>query len=457
MSGILQHLMAFVTSVVTDPFWTSVSLLLHGDGTNGAQNNTFIDSSTNNFTVTRSGAPTQGSLSSFTRTAPYSTSVSGGSGYFNGSSQFLSIPNATALQFGTNDFTVECWFYVTSLVTTSQGFLCKWGSNASWEMFLAGTSSGTPNKIVIYIGTGSGGPNNNVIAGATTVAANTWYHFAFTRSSGTLRIFLNGTLDGSATGNTTNFNDTNTLYVGAETGSGLFLNGYLSSARIVNGTAVYTSNFTPPTAPLTAITNTSLLLNFTNAGIYDNAMLNDLVTVGTSQVSTTQVKFGTGSMKFNGTSDWLTAPDTTSLQMGAGDFTIEGWIYLNAIGVDYGIISKGTSSTGWSVNVTSANNIRFSYTASSLTGSTSLAASTWYYFAVVRSGTSSGNVKVYLNAAVEITSGTAITDTFNQTSILYVGASRTGTTPLNGYVDDLRVTKGVARTISTPTAAFPNS
>jgi hypothetical protein len=159
-------------------------------------------------------------------------------------------------------------------------------------------------------------------------------------------------------------------------------------------------------------------------------------------------------MKFDGTGDWLTAIDSPQLQLGTGDFTIEGWVYLTANGAIYGLISKGTATTGWSVNVTVLNKLQFSYTASNLTGATSLAASTWYYFAVVRSGSATGNLKVYLNGAVDATSGGAVTDNFNQTDILYVGASRIGATPLNGYLQDVRITKA-ARTITTPTAAFP--
>jgi hypothetical protein len=85
-----------------------------------------------------------------------------------------------------------------------------------------------------------------------------------------------------------------------------------------------------------------------------------------------------------------------------------------------------------------------------------LAQGSWYYFAVVRSGTATGNLKIYLNGSLEVTSGGAVNDNFNQTDILYVGASRTGTTPLNGYLQDVRITKGVGRTITaSPTAPFP--
>jgi hypothetical protein len=223
---------------------------------------------------------------------------------------------------------------------------------------------------------------------------------------------------------------------------------------VVKGTAVYTAAFTPPTTPLTAITNTSLLTNFTNAGIYDAAVQNNAITVGDAQASTTQSKWSPTSMKFDGTGDWLTAIDNPQLQLGTGDFTIDGWVYLSATGVAYGIISKGTASTGWSVNITSGNKLQFSYTASNLTGATSLASATWYYFAVVRSGSATGNLKVYLNGTIDATSGGAVTDSFTQTNTLYVGADRVGGSALNGYLQDVRITK-YARTITTPTAAFP--
>jgi hypothetical protein len=280
-------------------------------------------------------------------------------------------------------------------------------------------------------------------------------------------MFANGVLISSATSSSAIISGTSNTVLGYYPyfpGGGRYLNAYYGNVRLINGsvpasyqtssTTVGTQVFTPPTSPLAAVTNTSLLLNFTNAGIYDAAVQNNAITVGDAQASTTVSKWSPTSMKFDGTGDWLTSIDGPQLQLGTGDFTIDGWVYLSATGVAYGIISKGTASTGWSVNVTSGNKLQFSYTASNLTGATSLSASTWYYFAVVRSGSATGNLKIYLNATADATSGGAVTDNFNQTNTLYVGADRVGGSALNGYLQDIRITK-YARTITTPTAAFP--
>jgi hypothetical protein len=438
-----------------DIYWSSVSMLLCGEGTNGTQNNTFIDSSSNAFTVTRNGAATQGSVNPFGAIAPYTTIIDGGSGYFSGTSGYLTLADNVAFQCGTGSFTVEAWVNL-SLVNSAQRRIWSYQAAGSSTVFLVGIS--TANKFIAEL-RDTTGLNDVIVSSTTTPSANTWYHVAFSRSGTTTYLFVNGALEVTTTGQNQNLGSGGTPSIGAFNATQDLWNGYISNFRFVKGTAVYTAAFTPPTAPLTAISGTSLLLGFTNAGIIDNAMQNNLVTVGTAQVSTSVFKFGTGSIAFSGTGAWLTSADNTSLQMGTGDFTIEGWVYVNAIGTAYGIVSKGAASTGWSVNITSGNKLQFSYTATVLTGTTSLAASTWYYFAVVRSGSGTGNLKIYLNGTADATSAGAVTDNFNQTSILYVGASRTGTTPLNGYIDELRITKGVARytaNFTAPQQAFPN-
>jgi hypothetical protein len=410
------------------------------------QDNRFKDNSANAFAITRNGDTRISKFAPLNPPASYSTTSYGGSGYFDGTGDYLTVPSNAAFGLGTGDFTIEMWVYATANPANGPGTLfdLRTTNNAS----ATSTRVDSSRNILFY-----DGPLNLEI-NVGTIALNTWTHIAHARASGSLKTYINGTLS-NTTAVTSDLGSNQPCMIGNNQTAGYAWNGYISNARIVKGTAVYTANFTPPTTPLTAITNTSLLLNFTNAGIYDATTINDGQTVGNAQVSTTQAKFGTTSMAFDGTGDYLTVIDKPELRLGSGDFTIEGWVYLTATGVAYGLVSKGTATTGWSVNVTSGNKLQFSYTATQLTGATSLASGTWYYFAVVRSGTATGNLKVYLNGSVDATSAGAVTDAFTQTNPLYVGADRVAGAVLNGYLQDARITNGYARTITTPPAAFP--
>ena len=102
------------TPPATNPPFNLVSLLLHGDGTNGAQNNTFVDSSTNNFTITRTGNVAQGTFS------PFSLADGQWSNYFDGTSAYETVATNSVFTYGTNDFTIECWFYLGKIGAQQQ-------------------------------------------------------------------------------------------------------------------------------------------------------------------------------------------------------------------------------------------------------------------------------------------------------------------------------------------------
>ena len=217
----------------SDPNFNQVSLLLHGDGTNGAQNNTFLDSSTNNFTVTRNGNTTQGTNTPFSQAAGY------WSNNFNGSSYFATPSTLTA----SGDFTWECWAYRTAAISTFQ-IISSFGGSYTWLGWIT-------NATTFYIG------DNNAAVASISVpdTTNQWTHIAVVKSGSTMTLYWNGVSKGSGTSTGTfSFNNIGTYSAGSYS-----FGGYLSNVRFVNGTAVYTANFTPPTTPLTAITNTSLL------------------------------------------------------------------------------------------------------------------------------------------------------------------------------------------------------
>jgi len=263
-----------------------------------------------------------------------------------------------------------------------------------------------------------------------------------------------------AVGSGSVLDSTDVVDIGGGTVS-LPVTGYISDVRILKGTA---SSATTPTAPLTAITNTSLLLNFTNGGITDATAKNDLETVGNAQISTTQSKWGGSSIAFDGTDDRLTNNNyvNQNLVMGTGDFTIEGWFYTASPATNRGLFQISTTAGGLEAGNT--NNIAVYCSSSVLgvyyndtfkAGTTSISSSTWTHFALVRN---SGTTKLYVNGTADSGFGSNA-DTRNYTGgYIVVGGYFSTSFLWNGYIDDLRITKGYARytaNFTAPTAPFP--
>ena len=197
---------------------------------------------------------------------PTATTSGSGSVSFTGSGSagaHLSYPHSSALQFGSGAFTIECWGLFRG--THEHAILARApfdGTNNEWIFSIGATLYPTFN----YSPTGSN--STNALAGSTAVALNTWYHIAVVRNSNTLTMYLNGTSVGTAsiTGSIYSSGTCTTTF-GSYAHIGVSTNGYavgnclLSNVRAVKGTAVYTSNFTPSTIPLTAISGTGFLNN----------------------------------------------------------------------------------------------------------------------------------------------------------------------------------------------------
>jgi hypothetical protein len=202
-------------------------------------------------------------------------------------SQYLSVANNSAFQFGTGDFTVECYFNPTTLTGTpgnSQSIVGLWGGStgqASWLLYL---SSG---NLIWYTST-NGSAQTNSLSGASGMVIGKWYHLALVRSSGTTSIYVNGSLIASTSSVVNLFNANSTLTIGYNPIGGTpdYVNGYLSNVRIVKGTALYTANFIPPTSALTNVSGTSLL-TLQNSSIVDNSS-NAFSITNTGGISTGQ-------------------------------------------------------------------------------------------------------------------------------------------------------------------------
>ena len=228
MSIIYINPFQFAAAGPTDPDFANVSLLLHGDGTNGST--TIVDSSSSSKTVTAFG------------NAQISTAQSkfGGSSIaFDGSDDYLTGPSNDAdFNFGTGDFTIEAFAYP---VEPRTGTIFCYRSNNSDGVI-----------VIQNIGQWFAKVGYTSVA-AGTVTVNSFSHIAAVRASGVLTLYVNGTSVGSNSNATDNITGSasHVVRIGApsESTSSLQWNGYIDDLRITKGVARYTANFTPPTAP----------------------------------------------------------------------------------------------------------------------------------------------------------------------------------------------------------------
>lgn len=427
-----------------DPYFKQVSLLLHGDGTNRSNNNTFLDSSTNNFTITRNGNTTQGTFT------PFSETAGEWSNYFDGTGDYLSVPANAAYAFGTGGFTVECWIYATG---ASDGRITNRAPgaplNGSWG-FNFGPTSFSFTEVI------AGEPG--VIASGLPNMQNTWTHLAASRSGTTLRLFANGTQVGSGTFSNNLSEASRPLGIGASYET--FFAGYISNVRIVKGTAVYTANFTPPTTPLTAISNTSLLICQSN-NFKDNSSNNFTITrTGDTSVqpfspftptSVYSPSVNGGSMYFDGTGDTLTGVSNASLSAGTGAFTFETWFYVNSFPFDATLMNTGLQTNGLQIGRRDFGaadwGVAQSAVAWVLVSTTLPTTGQWNHMVVVRNG--SNNMSLFLNGVRLATTSTAYTFTQNGFS---VGNKTVGYFSSTRYVVGTAVYDPTLTTLTVPTA-----
>ena len=390
--------------------------------------------------------------------SPYYSSYSG---QFDGSGDYLTLAANAAFGFGTGDFTVEMWIYPTSTKNTQFLFDTRDNGAASGTRYALALNNTTSMQPIISVGTGT------IVTSSQTVAINSWYHIAFSKASGTVRLFINGTQVGSVS---------SAIDVGASSGPAIgtvgdargsydgYFAGYISNLRVVKGTALYTTTFTPPTAPLTAIANTSLLTCQSNRFIDNSTNAFTITRNGDTKISALQ-PFGSSNLTkyssayFGTKTDYLGIRPQPGLVTFPSDFTFECWVYpSDATLTTWGVWDSRQASTNANPMV-----IRLSPLASPVSGSyrmeyyngtayfgtTTIYTNQWTYLALVRSGTT---MTFYVNGVAGGTATVSGTQTGALTSgLIYIGTKDGSISAYGnlGYIADFRITNGYARYTTT--------
>lgn len=388
---------------------------------------------------TAGGSGSQGGLGGSSGGTALS-SFAAGSLLFNGSTQYLTVPADTKFQFGTGDWTIETWFYLNS---TAGSVIIDMRS---------GITLNVAPMILVSTTLSYNVANTDRITGTTTLSTGIWYHVAVVKSSGSTKMYLNGSQEGSTYSDSNSY-VLNSPVIGKFSGSGAaaYFGGYLTNLRIVKGTAIYTSAFAP-TVPLANIANTSLLLlvnsdankivdsssspsTLTNNGgvTYSSSIIPSTGATGTSAA---------GSLVFNGSS-YITYPNNAAWAFGSGAFTVECWFYLSSYtSPAAGLVMLWHAGPGRAFNFYVSSTLSAGWNTSSSMSGGSVSLNTWYHAAFVGNGS---NFYLYLNGQQVATAAAATIAA--STDPLIIGANNDSTSPtwfLNGYITNVRIVKGTA-------------
>ena len=254
----------------------------------------------------------------------YDSATHGGSVYFDGNGDTMSIPTSIGVNFNSNtDFTIECWIYKTGSFKNYDSVWSKYDTGGDGSgPWLHINNSGN----IMFGTTGLNGQTST-----QTIKLNRWHHIAVVRDNPTIKVYLDGVATSiSLTYSNSIGSNVHPFLIGNINGYSRWFEGFISDLRINNGTAVYTTDFTPPDEPLTAISGTTLLTCTNKNSIWDAAGEAALINIGDPTASTTQYKWS-NSLYVDGVDDsvYFTLPDVLQTMGRTGtECTIEAWVYM---------------------------------------------------------------------------------------------------------------------------------
>lgn len=361
-------------------------LMLHMDGADTST--TFTDSALTPKTVTANGnAQIDTALSKF----------GGASGLFDGTGDYLSTAASSDFDFGTGDFTIDLWHYSSITQPDGTGIVAGYtGAGTGWLVAITDTGH------LFFLANGT-----DQFECSSVVPLSSWVHIAIVRSGNVLTAYQNGVSVGTLTvtaGHTVN-TDGNGIVVGrARTDvDNSYFTGSLDELRISKGIARWTTNFTPPTLAYCA-------------------------------------------------GDYLTIPDSDDFYFGTGDFTIDCQIYPTSLTGECTIIGQYVNSgttTQWVLESSNGGTADFYvYSADVLLANYQWplpSLNTWTHLAIVRSGSS---FYVFYNGVAQtVTTYVALGTSSipNIAASLYIGSRDGSSKFFSGYLDEVRISKGIAR------------
>ena len=371
------------------------------------------------------------------------TKITDGAVHFDGTGDYLSVADSDDFDLAGNNWTIEAFVYHSNTnYLAYEGIMAQWalgsGTARTWTLETVGSGATSDLEFYYY------DTSNNFVGPVQggTLSKNRWHHVAACRSGNTIRMFIDGVMHGSGTSISVNIkNSTDPLTVGGgvavinnSTGN---WNGFISNARLVNGTALYTKNFTPPTAPLTNVTNTKLLccqsntfagsaavsptptaavlnLPLSSTPFSDSSATSATIT-NTGSITTTSAGTNsfniTNAASLDGSSQRITTNNTNiSFQ---NEWTVDIYFKLDSSASGYNaLINSGYGSQTSNYMYIGLDDdekpyIETSSSGSATTASDALSKNVWYHGRVTQDGS---NITFYINGESVVTKTAQTTD-----------------------------------------------
>ena len=419
------------------------------------RNGTFIDESTNSRFIFKGSGVENLPFTPYDN-VPYAVDDHGGSIYFDGDGDYLKL--ATSGNSSVTDFTISFWMYPESFAV----------NNSLYPRVLAIGDGSSASTFILYIDTGlqmklytGGAVRIESGAGTSTVfRADNWQHIVLKRNSGTWRLLVNGTSQGTYSNSTgINFNSAS-MFVARSTSASGYYTGYISDFKI-EFSSDSSSSVTVPTSPYSS-SGTEYHIKGTEASIIDKAQGTNLVIPSSGVTgSTTQVKFtDSKSIYFSGgSSAGIDLGTNLFLDATNTEYTLEMWYYPTQTGSNSFLMgSYISSSTGRWLLYQQGSDSRIRFFAN-LNGTkeiftSAVSANTWYHVALVRK--SNGYMSIFLNGTeTELTTDVSGYATVLDRPVLLGSGDTFSSSGCQAYIQDVRITKGLARYTSsfTPPSA----
>lgn len=391
----------------------------------------------------------------------------------NGSGQYIDL--GTSPITGTQAFTLAAWIKPSAFDNAYHAAVSMGDSSASQSAYIGLVGSSPQGGTANTIGGGIYGSNFG-----TGIVSTEWSHVVMTFSGGnggTLTIYVNGvsrfttTLTPDLASTTLRIGRlaTDTIYDFSGGVDEVYVyNRSLSSAEVNTLYRLTQSTTLQAGDPHFASVVALLHGNGTNGGTtFTDVKGHAFTRLGNSQTSTVQKKFGSASLLFDGASDYISSVDSSDWDL-TTPFTIEGWFYPNTVryssiisrwnsgnvaGSSFAIITQPDGNlVAWIPNATDG---RYDGGNTTMTLTGVVATSTWQHFALTWDGST---YRLFINGGTPTTASRG-TGMYDGSLPLVIGnlENFTGLYDFDGYIDDIRITKGVARytaPFTPPTSEF---